>query len=226
MTGGTSVEVAELEHRYRAPGGAGEVVALAGVTLSVRSGEALAVVGGSGSGKSTLLRILAGVDRPTGGIVGVDGVDLATLRPRERRRLRRRIGTVPQDLQLAPALNALDNVVAALSPCALGAAARSRAEVALAEVGLEHRGSCLPAELSAGERRRLAVARAIAGEPRLLLADEPTGDLDPFTGRGVLGLLWRTWERLGTTLVLVTHDPIAVKTCDRVVRLHDGRLCS
>jgi putative ABC transport system ATP-binding protein len=222
---GALVRVAGVAHRYPAPDGGGHVTALDGVTLSVAPGESLAVVGSSGAGKSTLLRILSGATRPTSGTVSLDGADLGALSRRERSKRLRRVATVPRDAELASELSVLGNVMTLPSTACLRAPSLSRAEEALAAVGLEDRAHCLVHELSSGEQRRLAVAHAIASHPRLLLADEPTCGLDPFAARALLGVVWQARERFGTTLVVATHDPLVARSCERVIRLHDGRLC-
>ncbi len=209
--------------------GSREVIALRGVSLTVQAGEWVAVVGPSGCGKSTLLNLIAGLDRATRGRVVVAGTDLATLDEEALARWRRRaVGIVFQFFQLLPTLTALENV---LLPMALagrsGALARARA--LLEAVGLAQAAHRLPNELSGGERQRVAIARALANEPLLLLADEPTGNLDSETGAAVLELFERVW-RAGTTIVLVTHDPGVAARAHRVVELRDGaivgeRLC-
>ena len=187
-------------------------------SFSVAAGEAVAILGASGSGKSTLLGLLAGLDVPTHGRVLLDGEDLFALTEDGRARLRARmVGFVFQSFQLLPALTALENVMLPLE-LAGGADARERARKVLERVGLAERLGHYPRQLSGGEQQRVAVARAFVTEPRLLFADEPTGNLDSTTGEQVIELLFEMNRERGTTLVLVTHDADLAKRCDR--RLH------
>jgi putative ABC transport system ATP-binding protein len=188
------------------------------VAFAVAAGEAVAIVGASGSGKSTLLGLLAGLDVPSGGKVIIDGEDLFALDEDGRARLRgRMVGFVFQSFQLLPALTALENVMLPLE-LAGGSDAVSRARIVLDRVGLGERLGHYPRQLSGGEQQRVAVARAFVTEPKLLFADEPTGNLDSATGEHVIDLLFEMNRERGTTLVLVTHDPDLAKRCDR--RLH------
>jgi putative ABC transport system ATP-binding protein len=200
------------------------VTILDGVTLDVPAGQFVAVTGPSGSGKSTLLGLVAGLDRPTGGSVRVDGQDLAGLDEDGLARLRReRIGYVFQSFHLIPTLTALENVVV---PLELAGApdGLARARALLGEVGLADRIHHYPAQLSGGEQQRVALARAVANRPALLLADEPTGNLDSATGGQIIERLIG-WSRAGAgTLVLVTHDPALARHADRVIELRDGRV--
>jgi len=195
-----------------------------GVTLEVRAGESVAVVGASGSGKSTLLGLLAGLDVPTAGRVWIAGEDLFALDEDGRARLRGRlVGFVFQSFQLLPALTALENVMLPLELAGQAdAGARARAE--LARVGLGERLGHYPRQLSGGEQQRVAVARAFASSPKLLFADEPTGNLDSATGAQVIDLLFALNRENGTTLVLVTHDPGLAGRCDRVVTIRAGEV--
>ena len=189
-----------------------------GASFSVAGGEAVAILGASGSGKSTLLGLLAGLDVPTSGSVRIDGEDLFALSEDGRARLRARmVGFVFQSFQLLPALTALENVMLPLE-LAGGADAAARAKSVLARVGLAERLGHYPRQLSGGEQQRVAVARAFVTEPKLLFADEPTGNLDSATGEQVIELLFEMNRERGTTLVLVTHDPDLARRCDR--RLH------
>jgi len=197
---------------------------LDGIDLNVAAGEFVAILGPSGSGKSTLLGLLAGLDRPTSGGVFLDGEALHTMSEDELARLRRRkIGFVFQSFQLLPNLTARENV---LLPLELqGAPTASRRAVELLEsVGLAERTHHYPVQLSGGEQQRVALARAFATAPSVLLADEPTGNLDSATGQGVLEMLSELHERSGATLVLVTHDPAVARLADRLVYLRDGRI--
>jgi putative ABC transport system ATP-binding protein len=199
---------------------------LTGVSLEIPPGQFLAIAGPSGSGKSTLLGLIAGLDRPTSGRIVVAGVDVTALGEDELARFRRdTIGYVFQSFHLIPTLTALENVAV---PIELGGEpdASERARALLAEVGLGARAHHYPAQLSGGEQQRVAVARAIARRPRLLLADEPTGNLDSATGTRLIELLLALRGGLDSTLVLVTHDPALAGHADRVVTLRDGAVAS
>ena len=206
------------------PAAAGPVNILRGIDLDLHPGEAVGVVGPSGSGKTSLLMLLAGLERATGGSVRVAGAALETLDEDARARLRRdRIGIVFQAFHLIPTMTALENVAVPLE-LAGRRDAFALAEAGLREVGLGHRLSHLPAQLSGGEQQRVALARAYAPRPALLLADEPTGNLDQATGLAVMDLLFGLRARHGTTLVLVTHDAALAARCDRRIALADGRI--
>jgi putative ABC transport system ATP-binding protein len=216
------VHVRDLVMRLRSA--AGTVTILDGVTLDVPAGQFVAVTGPSGSGKSTLLGLLAGLDRPSAGWIEVDGVELSALDEDAVARLRlARIGYVFQSFHLIPTLTALENVAI---PLELAGApdADGRARALLDDVGLRSRAAHYPAELSGGEQQRVALARAVANRPRLLLADEPTGNLDSATGSQIVDLLVDLHRRHGTTLILVTHDPALAAHADRIVELRDGRV--
>ncbi|MEM7050832.1 MAG: ABC transporter ATP-binding protein [Acidobacteriota bacterium] len=194
------------------------------IDLTVAAGESVAVLGPSGSGKSTLLALMAGLDRPTSGEVLIDGEAIQGWSEDRLARLRRhRIGFVFQSFQLLPNLTARENVSLPLELIA-DAAPRQRADELLAAVGLSARGHHYPAQLSGGEQQRVAIARAFAARPAILLADEPTGNLDSATGQRVLELLGELRTEQGTTLVMVTHDPAVARHCDRQIHLRDGRL--
>jgi putative ABC transport system ATP-binding protein len=194
------------------------------VDLIVAPGDFVAILGPSGSGKSTLLGLAAGLDRPSEGEVRLDGREIQALSEDELARLRRgRIGFVFQSFQLLGNLTALENVLLPLE-LAGRAAAAERARDLLVEVGLGERGHHYPSQLSGGEQQRVALARAFAVEPTLLLADEPTGNLDGATGAVVLDLLARLRGERGATLVLVTHDPEVASLADRRIHLRDGRI--
>ena len=206
------------------PSRAGPVSILRGIDLSVAAGEALAVVGRSGSGKSTLLMVIAGLERATKGHISVVGADLAELNEDGLARLRAaNIGIVFQSFHLVPTMTALENVALPLEfldrTDAFAAARES-----LSEVGLSHRQSHFPGQLSGGEQQRVALARALAPRPSLILADEPTGNLDETTGAEVMDLLFDLKGRMGATLLLITHDASLTKRCDRIVSLADGQI--
>jgi putative ABC transport system ATP-binding protein len=203
-----------------------KVAALRGVDLVVEDGEWLAIQGPTGHGKSTLLQILGGLDRPSSGIVDLDGRDLAQLRETEVTRVRATsIGFVFQTFNLIPTLSAQENVEAALVPLhASTAARRQRAAVALDAVGLGDRLRHLPGELSGGQQQRVAIARALVKEPKVLLADEPTGNLDEDTRDEIIGLLETMWRERGLTMVLVTHDSTVARRAQRIGIMKNGRL--
>ena len=202
----------------------GVVNILRGVDLKVQPGEALGLVGPSGSGKTSLLMLLAGLERPSGGVLRVAGAALGEMGEDALARFRRdKVGIVFQAFHLVPSMTALENVAMPLE-FAGRADAFDRAEASLRAVGLGHRLGHYPGQLSGGEQQRVALARATVAEPALLLADEPTGNLDRATGALVMDLLFGLRERLGTTLVLVTHDEALAARCGRVVRMEDGLL--
>ncbi len=204
--------------------GAARVHILKDITLHIGSGEAIGLVGPSGSGKSTLLMVMAGLERADTGTVAVAGEDLGTLDEDALARFRgRNVGIVFQSFHLIPTMTALENVAVPLELAgAADAADRARAE--LGAVGLSERLHHYPAELSGGEQQRVAVARALAPNPAILVADEPTGNLDEDTGRPIIDLLFAGHARRGTTLVLVTHDPTLAARCARVVRMRSGHV--
>jgi putative ABC transport system ATP-binding protein len=204
--------------------GAARVDVLKGISLSVTPGEAVGLVGPSGSGKSTLLMVMAGLERPDRGRVVLDGADLTALGEDELARVRgRRIGIVFQSFHLVPTMTALENVGLPLELAGrTGAFERAKAE--LETVGLGGRLHHYPAQLSGGEQQRVAIARALAPDPAIVVADEPTGNLDEATGRGVVDLLFGLKRERGVTLVLVTHDPTLAARCDRTVALRAGRI--
>ena len=200
-------------------GGSGEVEGLA---LDVRQGEAVGIVGPSGSGKTSLLMVLAGLERATAGSVQVAGQEVTGQSEDALARFRRdTIGIVFQAFHLIPSMTALENVAVPLE-LAGRRDATARARESLAAVGLGHRLTHLPGQLSGGEQQRVALARAFAARPRLLLADEPTGNLDQATGRTVMDLLFGLQAQHGTTLLLITHDPALAARCDRQVRVEAG----
>ena len=208
----------------RLDGPAGAVNILRGVDLSVADGETVAVVGPSGSGKTSMMMIIAGLERQSAGLVRIDGNDLATLDEDALALFRRRaVGIVFQNFHLVPTMTALENV-AVPSEFAGHDDAFDRARDGLDTVGLAPRMDHYPGQLSGGEQQRVALARAFAAGPRLLLADEPTGNLDGETGNAVIELLFSLRARFGTTLLLITHDPAVGRRCAREVRLVDGRI--
>ena len=204
--------------------GAGQLTILHPLTLSIESGQTAAITGPSGSGKSTLLGLIAGLDAPTSGRIVVDGVTLTRLSEERLARLRgERIGIVFQFFHLIPSLTALENVMVPLE-LADNPVARTRAAELIADVGLADRGHHYPSQLSGGEQQRVAIARALANNPAVVLADEPTGNLDSATGRQVIEILLDVNRRRGTTLVLVTHDPELAAMADLTIQLRDGRI--
>jgi len=206
------------------PSRAGAVPILRGIDLSVTDGEAVAVVGPSGSGKSTLLMVIAGLERATAGRVTVVGTDLATLDEDGLARLRAaNIGIVFQSFHLVPTMTAIENVALPMEFLDEDDAFAT-ARQALADVGLSHRESHFPGQLSGGEQQRVAIARALATKPKLILADEPTGNLDLATGASVMDLLFTLKERTEATLLLITHDATLAKRCGRTVSLADGQV--
>ena len=207
-------------------GTAAQLAILDHVSLSVAAGEAVAIVGASGSGKSTLLSLLAGLDLPSSGRIALDGVDLLALDEDGRAALRARlVGFVFQSFHLLPALSACENVMLPLELAGV-AGARQRAEAMLTRVGLGQRLHHSPRTLSGGEQQRVALARAFVMQPRLLFADEPTGNLDAATGAEIIELLFQLNAEQGTTLVLVTHDETLARRCQRQIRLAGGRVQS
>jgi putative ABC transport system ATP-binding protein len=218
------IELRGVTKAYRE--GDAERVVLRGVDATIRRGELCVLIGRSGSGKSTLLNLIGGIDVPTAGEIVVDGLPLARATEARRTLFRRHhVGFVFQFFNLIPTLTVEENL---RLPLELNGrprdAARARAGALLAEVGLADRGPAFPEQLSGGEQQRVAVARALIHEPLLVLADEPTGNLDLDTGRQVLDLLDRLTRRAGRTLVMATHSPEVVGLADRIFRLQDGRL--
>ena len=203
-----------------------EVRALDGVNLTVEKGEFVAVVGTSGSGKSTLLHMLGGLDRPTSGTVTVDGREIFALKDEELTIFRRRkIGFVFQNYNLVPVLNVYENIVL---PIQLDGRAEDRGYVdqIIETLGLEKKLRSLPNNLSGGQQQRVAIARALAAKPAILLADEPTGNLDSKTSQDVMGLLKVTSQRFAQTIVMITHNEEIAQMADRIVRIEDGRITS
>jgi putative ABC transport system ATP-binding protein len=206
------------------PSGTGQLTILHPLDLAIAAGRVAAITGASGSGKSTLLGLIAGLDAPSSGEILIDGVDITRLDEDALARLRgSRIGFVFQFFHLLPSLTAFENVLVPIE-IAGGANAAARADALLAEVGLTDRRHHYPAQLSGGEQQRVAIARALANDPPLLLADEPTGNLDSTTGRHVIDLLLQIHRARNTTLVLVTHDPEVAAIADQTIALRDGRV--
>ncbi|MCK0508300.1 ABC transporter ATP-binding protein [Aromatoleum anaerobium] len=218
------IEVAGLSKSVPLGDGAGGLRILQDVSFSVGAGESVAIVGASGSGKSTLLGLLAGLDVPSAGTVRIQGTDIFSLDEDARAALRgESVGFVFQSFQLLPALTALENV---MLPLELAGAddADAIARQWLGRVGLAARVRHYPKHLSGGEQQRVALARAFAPSPRLLLADEPTGNLDVATGEAIIELIFSLNREAGTTLILVTHDESLARRCGRILRMHNGAL--
>ena len=205
-------------------GNAGRVDILHGITLDVAKGETVGLVGPSGSGKSSLLMVMGGLERATGGSITALGQDLTNMNEDALARFRRgHMGVVFQSFHLIPTMTALENVA---TPLELAGArdAFDRAEAELEAVGLAHRSGHYPSQMSGGEQQRVALARALVTRPEILLADEPTGNLDGANGQAIMDLLFALRDRHGATLVLVTHAPDLAARCDRVIELADGRI--
>ena len=218
----TILETKDLRKVYGS--GDTEVRALDGVDLTVEKGEFVAVVGTSGSGKSTLLHMLGGLDRPTGGTVTVDGKELSAMRDEELTIFRRRkIGFVFQNYNLVPVLNVYENIVL---PIQLDGNAPDKAYVEriIVTLGLEAKLQNLPNNLSGGQQQRVAIARALAAKPAIILADEPTGNLDSATSLDVMGLLKVTAQKFSQTIVMITHNEELAQMADRIIRIEDGRI--
>ena len=218
----TILETRDLKKYYGA--GNTQVKALDGVDLSVEQGEFVAIVGTSGSGKSTLLHMLGGLDRPTSGTVTVDGKDIFALKDEALTIFRRRkVGFVFQSYNLVPVLSVWENIVL---PIQLDGARVDEAYVqeVIAALGLEKKLRSLPGQLSGGQQQRVAIARALATKPAILLADEPTGNLDSRTSQDVLGLMKVTGQKFAQTMVMITHNEEIAQMADRIVRIEDGRI--
>lgn len=210
--------------RLTLDGNAGPVEILRGISLNINRGESVGLTGPSGSGKSSLLMLMGGLERASGGRVTALGQDLTAMDEDALARFRRgAMGIVFQSFHLVPTMTALENVALPLEIAGVGDA-RARAEAELAAVGLAHRRGHYPSEMSGGEQQRVALARAVAPRPAILLADEPTGNLDAANGAAIMDLLFGLRDRHGATLVLVTHAPELAARCDRVVQIADGRV--
>jgi putative ABC transport system ATP-binding protein len=218
------LEARDLVKRY--PVGSGQSEALRGVSLRVQQGEFIAIMGPSGSGKTTLLHLLGGLDRPTDGEVVIDGINVSRLSDRRATLTRReKTGFVFQFFNLIPLLSVRENVALPfLISGEVSAPLLERVDEMLVLVGLQNKGSHRPDQLSAGEQQRVALARALVTHPAIVLADEPTGNLDYATGAEILDLLWNSCERRGQTILLVTHDSRAAAYADRVLVMRDGRV--
>ena len=218
----TVLETRDLKKYY----GAGDtlVKALDGVDLQVENGEFVAIVGTSGSGKSSLLHILGGLDRPTGGSVLVDGKDIFSLKDEELTIFRRRkIGFVFQAYNLVPVLSAYENIILPIQLDG-GRVDKDYVGRVIEALGLEQRLNSLPSQLSGGQQQRVAIARALAAKPAIILADEPTGNLDSRTSQDVLGLMKVTGQKFAQTMVMITHNEEIAQLADRIVRIEDGRI--
>jgi putative ABC transport system ATP-binding protein len=219
----------ELRGVVKTYGGTDTMVrAVDGIDLEVAEGEFIVIVGPSGSGKSTLLQLLGALDRPSAGTISFESRDLGSSGDRQLAELRlRTLGFIFQQFNLVPTLSALENVELAMAPMKTAAAERQRrARELLGRVGLSPRADHLPSQLSGGEQQRVAIARALANEPDVLLADEPTGNLDSKTGEEILALLYKLWQETKVTVVLITHDQSIAETAPRVLAMADGRIAS
>jgi putative ABC transport system ATP-binding protein len=220
---GSAVAIEEIVKRYTLDDGV-ELTAADRVSLAVEPGALVALTGPSGSGKSTLLHLVGGVDRADAGTITVDDREVTALKGDALAEHRRHVGFVFQRFNLLGALSARDNVLAPVVPFKVGFDKAARADELLAAVGLAGRERSLPSRMSGGQQQRVAIARALVWEPGLLLADEPTGNLDTRTGAAILDLLLGIRQERGTTILLATHDPVVAGRCDRLVRLQDGHV--
>jgi putative ABC transport system ATP-binding protein len=203
---------------------AGTIEILKNISLNVSTGESLALIGPSGSGKSSLLMLLGGLERASSGSVRVAGTELSDLNEDQLAFLRRdQMGIVFQSFHLIPTMSALENVATPLELAGVTDAFK-KARSALDTVGLTHRQDHFPGQLSGGEQQRVALARAVVAQPKILLADEPTGNLDGINGIAIMDLLFSLRDQFGSTLILVTHDPVLANRCNRIIRLHDGEI--
>jgi putative ABC transport system ATP-binding protein len=203
---------------------AGTIEILKNISLNVSTGESLALIGPSGSGKSSLLMLLGGLERASSGSVRVAGTELSDLNEDQLAFLRRdQMGIVFQSFHLIPTMSALENVATPLELAGVTDAFK-KARGALDTVGLAHRQDHFPGQLSGGEQQRVALARAVVAQPKILLADEPTGNLDGINGIAIMDLLFSLRDQFGSTLILVTHDPVLANRCNRIIRLHDGEI--
>ncbi len=222
LTTGSTVRTAGLVRQFRT--GGERLTAVDDVSLEIAAGSVVALTGPSGSGKSTLLHLIGAIEQADQGTITVDDVEVTALRRAALARYRQRVGFVFQRYHLLPALTVLDNVIAPVLPQRGHAGHAARARELLEAVGLAGRERALPALLSGGQQQRVAIARALMGAPRLLLADEPTGNLDSTTGAQILDLLLDLRDRHGMTILLATHERAIAARCDRLIRLGDGRI--
>lgn len=220
---GSAIRVETCSRTYSTPGGV-SIRALDEVSVDFPAGSVTALCGPSGSGKSTLLHLVGGMDRPDSGSIWTDDDELTKLPPGRLVEYRRTVGFVFQTFALLPALTARDNVMLPVLPYRSGKQDLARASELLTLVGLEDREDAIPSQLSGGQRQRVAIARALMGEPRLIVADEPTGNLDTATGTEIIDLLFHLRDTRGITIVIGTHDETLAARCDRTVRLRDGRV--
>jgi putative ABC transport system ATP-binding protein len=219
---GAKIAVTDLTKRFTA--GGTPISAIDHITIEFAPGSMTAITGPSGSGKSTLLHLIGGIDRADAGSITVDGQEITAMRRAKLTAYRRRVGFVFQRYHLLPTLTALDNVIAPVLPYRIAYTKADRARELLAAVGLTGRESSLPAQLSGGQQQRVALARALMGQPTLLLADEPTGNLDSKTGTEILDLLVTLREEYAMTILVATHEQHVAARCDRLVRLRDGKV--
>jgi putative ABC transport system ATP-binding protein len=219
-TPGSRIVVTDVVRRYGR--GESEVTALGGVSIEIASGAMIALTGPSGSGKSTLLHLLGALDRPDHGTIMIDDVDITSARRRALIAHRRRVGFVFQRFNLLSSLTAADNVLAPVLAYRVDFNKSQRAHQLLADVGIDGRGDALPSQLSGGQQQRVAIARALINSPTLLLADEPTGNLDSATGDDILALILELRAATGMTVVVATHNPTVAAHADRVIHLRDG----
>ncbi len=222
---GIAIQLSGVSKSYR-PSACQQVTAVDAVDLRIEKGSAVAVTGPSGSGKSTLLHLIGAMDRPDAGEIAVNGVRVDQLTGSALNKYRRKVGFVFQAFHLLPTLSALDNVIAPVLPRRADFDKVKRARELLTAIGLTNRERAVPAELSGGEQQRVAIARALVSRPEILLADEPTGNLDSAVGHEIVDLLLRFRDSDGMTLVIATHNVEVAASCDRVIVVHDGRIVS
>jgi putative ABC transport system ATP-binding protein len=218
---GARIELKQVSRRF-VVGQMQSIVAVDDISLDIPGGSSVALTGPSGSGKSTLLHLIGALDMAASGSITVDGQELSGMKERDLAPYRRSIGFVFQRYNLLPALTLLDNVIAPVLPYRTEFDKKDRARELLKAVGLADRETSLPSRLSGGQQQRVAIARALINSPRLLLADEPTGNLDSHTGEDVITLLMQLRTERGTTIIIATHDFSVASRCDRIVRLRDG----